>query len=59
LEWHSWHKGGGSKQQIIDMCAGLNFALAADLKEHDVNIEGCIVQCGIMLFSNQGDHKLG
>lgn len=51
LEWHSWHSGGGSKEQIISMLAELGFAVIVDVKERQACIPGHKV--GTLLLSKQ------
>jgi len=50
LEWHSWHRGGGGKTQLIEMAKTHGHELKAEVKaEHEV-AKG--KHCGVLLFEN-------
>ncbi len=51
LEWHSWHAGGGGKEQICAMAQEQGFAVIKEIVEgHAVSFEGSQASCGTLLF---------
>jgi FkbM family methyltransferase len=51
LEWHSWHRGGGGKEQLIAMAEALDFEVRAEIRlDHDVS-DG--KKCGVVLLENR------
>jgi FkbM family methyltransferase len=52
-EWHSWHRGGGGKAQLIEMAAKANFQLAEEChSERIVQRNGRAEKCGLLLLKN-------
>ena len=52
LEWHSWHRGGGGKQQLISQAEDLGFAMRAEVRpDHQVSAGK---SCGVLLFEKVG-----
>ena len=47
LEWHSWHNGGGGKEQIHDRLNELNFNVRKETKE--IRVEGEERSVGLIL----------
>jgi FkbM family methyltransferase len=51
LEWHSWHCGGGGREQIAGLATSQAFELKAEVvPPHDVEIYGRQGQCGLSLY---------
>jgi FkbM family methyltransferase len=52
VEWHSWHRGGGSAQQIIDLANGYGFSLLKEIQPpKPCGTPGSGQQVGVFLFS--------
>jgi FkbM family methyltransferase len=55
VEWHSWHDGGGGKEQIIQLANDLSFKLIAEPEaSHAVTINGKQHSCGTLLLLAKG-----
>jgi FkbM family methyltransferase len=51
LEWHSWHKGGGGANQILQLAQEQGFKLIKETESaHAVEMNGRSHQCGVFLF---------
>jgi FkbM family methyltransferase len=51
IEWHSWHKGGGGANQIVQLAGEQGFKLIKETEAaHPVEMNGQSHQCGVFLF---------
>lgn len=51
LEWHSWHGGGGGKEQLVEMARTRGFGAPVEIQPPREVSPGR--QCGILLFANE------
>jgi FkbM family methyltransferase len=55
MEWHSWHDGGGGKEQIFQLAEDRGYKLMAEpVVSHVVTIDGRTESCGAVLFALRG-----
>jgi FkbM family methyltransferase len=50
LEWHSWHRGGGGKAQLIEMAKAHGLEFKAEVRAAHEVAKGKM--CGVLLFEN-------
>jgi FkbM family methyltransferase len=55
VEWHSWHRGGGGKQQIVELAQSLGFRLLKEVQPDKLcgNV-GDELMVGVLLFTKPG-----
>ncbi|MBX9879502.1 MAG: FkbM family methyltransferase [Candidatus Obscuribacterales bacterium] len=54
LEWHSWHTGGGGRQQLHELALANNFRVLSEFTSpRTITIKGKPETCGMFLLENK------
>jgi FkbM family methyltransferase len=59
VEWHSWHRGGGGKQQIVELAESRGFRLLKEVQQDKVcGNPGDGIMVGVLLFTKPDETML-